>query len=60
MSDLFYPIALDLRDKRVLVVGGGAIAEGKLAALLASGARVTLVSPEIRPGIAELSHTRAR
>jgi len=55
MSDLFYPIALDLRDKRVLLVGGGAVAEGKLDALLLSGARVTLVSPELRPRIAALA-----
>lgn len=55
MSDLFYPIALDLRGKRCLVAGGGAIAEGKLDALLASGALVTLVSPDIRPGIAALA-----
>lgn len=55
MSDLFYPVALDLRGKHCLVVGGGAIAEGKLAPLLASGALVTVVSPEIRPHIADLA-----
>jgi precorrin-2 dehydrogenase/sirohydrochlorin ferrochelatase len=55
VSDLFYPIALDLRDKRCLVVGGGAIAEGKLDALLGAGARVTLVSPAVRPAIAALA-----
>jgi precorrin-2 dehydrogenase/sirohydrochlorin ferrochelatase len=55
VSDLFYPIALDLRGKRCLVVGGGAIAEGKLDALLRAGAHVTLVSPEARPDILALA-----
>jgi uroporphyrin-III C-methyltransferase/precorrin-2 dehydrogenase/sirohydrochlorin ferrochelatase len=35
----------------VLVVGGGAVAEAKLQGLLAAGARVTVVAPEIRPAI---------
>jgi precorrin-2 dehydrogenase/sirohydrochlorin ferrochelatase len=38
-----------------LVVGGGEIADGKLDALLASGARVTVVSPSVRPRIAALA-----
>lgn len=59
MSNLFYPIALDLRAKRCLVVGGGLIAEGKLDALLASGALVTLVSPTIRSRISALAETGA-
>lgn len=50
-----YPIALVLDDKPCLVVGGGEIADGKLDALLLSGARVTVVSPEVRPRIAALA-----
>ena len=50
-----YPIALVLDDKPCLVVGGGEIADGKLDALLLSGARVTVVSPEVRPRIATLA-----
>jgi len=49
MSDVVYPIALDLSGKRCLVVGGGVIADGKLDALLAAGARITLVSPDALP-----------
>ncbi|HET7093836.1 MAG TPA: bifunctional precorrin-2 dehydrogenase/sirohydrochlorin ferrochelatase, partial [Thermomicrobiales bacterium] len=52
MSDVVYPIALDLSGKRCLVVGGGVIADGKLDALLAAGARIVLVSPEVLPRIA--------
>ncbi len=42
----FYPIYLDLRDRRCLVVGGGPIATGKVRGLVDAGARVTVVSPE--------------
>lgn len=47
-----YPITLSLAGKRVLLVGGGEIADGKLDALLLSGALITVVSPRVRPRIA--------
>jgi precorrin-2 dehydrogenase/sirohydrochlorin ferrochelatase len=43
----YYPIYLDLKGRDVLVVGGGAVAEGKALQLLEAGARVTVVSPEL-------------
>jgi siroheme synthase-like protein len=43
----YYPIYLDLKGREVLVVGGGAIAEGKALQLVEAGARVTVVSPEL-------------
>jgi siroheme synthase-like protein len=43
----YYPIYLDLKGRNVLVVGGGAIAEGKALQLVEAGARVTVVSPEL-------------
>ena len=58
MTQLAYPVALILDGRRCLVVGGGLIADGKLDALLASGARVTVVSPDVRPRIAELAADR--
>ena len=41
----YFPIYLDLKGRKALVVGGGAIAEGKALQLIAAGARVTIVSP---------------
>jgi siroheme synthase-like protein len=43
----YYPIYLDLKGRDVLVVGGGAIAEGKAMQFVEAGARVTVVSPEL-------------
>jgi precorrin-2 dehydrogenase/sirohydrochlorin ferrochelatase len=43
----YYPLALDLRDRRVVVIGGGRIATRKTAALLDTGARVIVISPTV-------------
>ncbi|MGH9855149.1 MAG: precorrin-2 dehydrogenase/sirohydrochlorin ferrochelatase family protein [Blastocatellia bacterium] len=43
----YYPIYLDLKGREALVVGGGAIAEGKALQLVEAGARVTVVSPAL-------------
>lgn len=44
-----YPIVLRLTGRRVLVVGGGKVAAGKVRGLLERGARVTVVAPEVHP-----------
>ena len=41
------PLFLDLTGRRVLLVGGGPVAAAKLAQLLAVGAEVHLVAPEV-------------
>jgi uroporphyrin-III C-methyltransferase/precorrin-2 dehydrogenase/sirohydrochlorin ferrochelatase len=46
-----YPVFLKLSGRPVLLVGGGTVAAAKLQGLLAEGARVTVVAPEIRPEI---------
>jgi len=43
-----YPVFLRLSGRRVVLVGGGRVAAGKLQGLLAEGALVTVVAPEIR------------
>lgn len=49
MSDELFPLFLKLAGRRVLVVGGGRVAAGKLPALLSAGAQVAVVAPEVRP-----------
>lgn len=48
-----YPVNLRLAGRRVLMVGGGRIAAAKLGRLRSTGARVTVVAPEVLPVIAE-------
>ena len=43
----YYPMFADLAGRRCVVIGGGAIAEHKVAALLRCGARVSVVSPTL-------------
>jgi siroheme synthase-like protein len=43
-----YMACLDLAGRRCLVVGGGRVGAEKASGLLACGARVTVVSPELR------------
>jgi precorrin-2 dehydrogenase/sirohydrochlorin ferrochelatase len=43
----YYPVYLNLEGKKVVVIGGGRVAERKVFSLLKAGASVTVVSPEI-------------
>jgi uroporphyrin-III C-methyltransferase/precorrin-2 dehydrogenase/sirohydrochlorin ferrochelatase len=49
--NVMFPAFLDLKGRKVLVVGGGAVAAGKIESLLAAGARVSVVAPDVRPEI---------
>ncbi|XVU26855.1 uroporphyrinogen-III C-methyltransferase [Actinoplanes sp. CA-054009] len=46
-----YPLGLKLDGRRVLMVGGGAVATRRVPALIAAGARVEIVSPELSPAL---------
>jgi uroporphyrin-III C-methyltransferase/precorrin-2 dehydrogenase/sirohydrochlorin ferrochelatase len=46
-----YPVGLRLAGRRVVVVGGGHVAQRRVPGLLAAGADVVLVSPEVTPAI---------
>lgn len=50
-------MALSLRGRAVLVLGGGAEAAEKVPRLLAAGARVTLVSQAAEPALVALAQT---
>lgn len=43
----YYPIQLQLQGKEVVIIGGGKVAERKIAGLLHTGAVITVVSPEL-------------
>jgi uroporphyrin-III C-methyltransferase/precorrin-2 dehydrogenase/sirohydrochlorin ferrochelatase len=57
---VLYPVFLKLRGRRVLLVGGGAVAASKLEGLLAAGALVTVVAPDISPALERLDVTLHR
>jgi siroheme synthase-like protein len=50
----YYPVFLEMKDRPCVVVGGGTVAERKVEGLLAAGARVTVISPEVTPALAAL------
>ncbi|MBN2298065.1 MAG: bifunctional precorrin-2 dehydrogenase/sirohydrochlorin ferrochelatase [Deltaproteobacteria bacterium] len=55
-ENYYYPIFVDLRGKRTVVVGGGHVAGRKIEPLLAAGAEVTVIAPEIIEGIASMDN----
>jgi len=50
----YYPLFLDVRGKRCVVIGGGKVALRKVRTLLAHGASVKVISPDLCPGISPL------
>ncbi len=55
MMKNYFPINLNLKNQRCLVVGGGQVAERKVLSLLECEADVTVVSPEFTPALSWLS-----
>jgi uroporphyrin-III C-methyltransferase/precorrin-2 dehydrogenase/sirohydrochlorin ferrochelatase len=52
-----YLLGLRLSGRRVLVVGGGRVAQRRVPALLEAGAEVTVVSPHVTPALDDLIAT---
>lgn len=46
-----YPVGLRLTGRRVVVLGGGQVAQRRLPALIAAGADIVLVSPSVTPSV---------
>lgn len=50
-----YPLGLQLKGRKVLVVGGGPVAARRIPALVADGALVTVIAPDACEDIRELA-----
>lgn len=48
-----YPVFLKLENRKVLIVGGGTVAEQKIEGVLQSAKDVTVIAPEVTPRISE-------
>jgi len=53
----FYPIFADIAGRRVVVVGGGQVAQRKVKSLLECGGQVVVVSPEVTEELAGLGQS---
>lgn len=51
----YYPVYIQLHEQPCVVIGGGKIAEGKVEGLLAAGARVAVISPDLTPRLYQLT-----
>ncbi|HWC79198.1 MAG TPA: uroporphyrinogen-III C-methyltransferase [Pseudonocardiaceae bacterium] len=50
-TEQHYLAGLDLAGRRVVVVGGGTVAQRRLARLVAAGAAVELIAPQVTPAV---------
>ena len=50
----YYPVFLDIADKKCVVVGGGEVAARKVLRLLDCGAKVSVVSPQLNAELTAL------
>jgi uroporphyrin-III C-methyltransferase/precorrin-2 dehydrogenase/sirohydrochlorin ferrochelatase len=50
-SDRHYLTGLDLADRRVVVVGGGTVAQRRLPRLVSAGALIEVISPHVTPAV---------
>ena len=55
----YYPVNLDIRNRKCLVVGGGTVGTRKVMTLLNCGAKVTVVSSDVAEKLQELSDSDA-
>jgi precorrin-2 dehydrogenase/sirohydrochlorin ferrochelatase len=47
----YYPVSLDMTDKRCVIIGGGAVAERKAERLIECNAQVVVVSRSLTPAL---------
>ena len=59
MATQYYPINLNIRNRKCLVVGGGSVGSRKANTLLECGAKVTVISPELTAVLLGLAEKKA-
>lgn len=55
----YYPILLDLKGKKCVVMGGGRVAQRKIKSLLKAKARVWVISPDLTKGLKQLKRKKS-
>jgi precorrin-2 dehydrogenase/sirohydrochlorin ferrochelatase len=55
----YYPVFLNLKDKKTAVIGGGRVAERKTRSLMKAGAAVKVISPSLTHNLKTLSEKLA-
>lgn len=55
----YLPIYLEMKGRRCVVIGGGVVAERKIASLLEAGADVTVISPDASETIVRWSKNKS-
>jgi precorrin-2 dehydrogenase/sirohydrochlorin ferrochelatase len=51
----YYPAFLDVKNRPCVIIGGGQVAEGKIALLLECGARIKMISPEVTAAVKRMA-----
>ena len=59
MSKKYFPIFIDLSEKKIVVIGGGTIASRRVKTLLEFAEKICVVSPELTEALQEL-HRQGR
>ena len=49
----YYPVFLNLKGRRCVVIGGGQVAEGKIRNLLKHDCSIRVISPDVTPAIGQ-------
>ncbi len=54
----YYPVSLNLKGKRCVVIGGGKVAERKVTSLVKAKAAVTVVSPDLTKSLRQTAERK--
>ncbi|WP_310605215.1 precorrin-2 dehydrogenase/sirohydrochlorin ferrochelatase family protein [Anaerosporobacter sp.] len=58
MEQAYFPIFIDLTDKRVVVIGGGVIATRRVQTLCSFGCNIEVIAPEVSDEIKKLAEEK--